>query len=195
MTLDGYLVPIYSTEFKVKNMDKVTREVSAATRQKYRENRLGKRWPAEIRAKMSASIKLAFTKPEIKAKIEPTMYKVGHKTPPDILAKRIASQTGSKRTPEQKARMSAAQRKMRDSRAVIYSKSSKKYKAWRKAILDKSNHECTRCGSKDKLHAHHIIKHNENLSLKFDLNNGICLCSSCHTKVHWEEDRKSAEQN
>jgi len=50
-------------------------------------------------------------------------------------------------------------------------------KVWSKTILLKG--KCEVCGRKFSLNAHHIVGR-RNLTLRFDLRNGCCLCSGCH---------------
>ena len=59
---------------------------------------------------------------------------------------------------------------------------SKKYNKWRKAVLERDNHTCKLCGEKG-ITAHHIIPF-EYVSTRFELNNGLTLCKSCHNKIH-----------
>lgn len=54
---------------------------------------------------------------------------------------------------------------------------------WRKTITQIHN-ECAKCGSKDELHAHHIIPVKVAPRLRYDLTNGISLCHSCHRALH-----------
>jgi 5-methylcytosine-specific restriction endonuclease McrA len=42
---------------------------------------------------------------------------------------------------------------------------------------------CERCGSKNNLSAHHIIGKTSRAT-RWDLENGICLCFSCHRIAH-----------
>lgn len=42
---------------------------------------------------------------------------------------------------------------------------------------------CRRCGSSDRLHAHHIVSRRF-LPLRHDLDNGVTLCWICHSWVH-----------
>ena len=57
------------------------------------------------------------------------------------------------------------------------------YREWSEAVKSRDG-KCLRCGSTEKLHAHHIerfIKHPEK---RFDLSNGMTLCKTCHHKEH-----------
>jgi 5-methylcytosine-specific restriction endonuclease McrA len=57
------------------------------------------------------------------------------------------------------------------------------FKKWRKDILEKNNHTCVLCGSKEKLETHHIIPICEDKSCAFELWNGVTLCRTCHQKT------------
>jgi len=50
-------------------------------------------------------------------------------------------------------------------------------KAWSRAILSKGR--CEVCSTKEYLNAHHV-EGRRNLQLRWDLRNGVCLCSGCH---------------
>ena len=55
---------------------------------------------------------------------------------------------------------------------------------WRKAV--KAKGFCERCGRTDKvLNAHHIYPKGRFMwhPLKWDVQNGLCLCFACH--IHW----------
>ena len=51
------------------------------------------------------------------------------------------------------------------------------YRRWRRAIK-KRDKVCVRCGSDQKLEAHHIAGRDNTLE------NGICLCQICHRETH-----------
>ncbi len=61
---------------------------------------------------------------------------------------------------------------------------SSEYRVWRKLVVDKDGWKCVLCGKKTSLVAHHIQCYWEYPELRFDLDNGITLCRSCHTNVH-----------
>lgn len=54
------------------------------------------------------------------------------------------------------------------------------YQNWRNFILKRDNYTCQLCFSKKDLNAHHIKRYCDFQDLRFDLNNGICLCKNCH---------------
>jgi hypothetical protein len=61
--------------------------------------------------------------------------------------------------------------------------------AWSKAVKVRDDYTCQMCGSVSGLNSHHIIGR-INYSLRFDLKNGLTLCSSCH-----KFSRNSAHNN
>lgn len=66
-------------------------------------------------------------------------------------------------------------------------RTSKEYRAWRRAVFNRDNYICQKCGAFDRyLHAHHIIPVSEDLSKVFDIDNGLTLCIVCHQEDHPE---------
>jgi hypothetical protein len=57
---------------------------------------------------------------------------------------------------------------------------------WSKAIKERDNYTCQRCGvySESGLHAHHKATRGAHPELKHNIDNGVTLCNSCHTWVH-----------
>lgn len=71
-----------------------------------------------------------------------------------------------------------------------YNRNSNPAIRWAKDILKRDNYMCQKCNLKDKkLHAHHIKSWKEFKDLRFDMDNGITLCASCHKKTHIEEKK------
>lgn len=63
--------------------------------------------------------------------------------------------------------------------------SDQEYKKWRIAVLRKDNYTCVLCGRLGgKLSAHHIKQWSEYPELRYDLNNGQCMCYACHMEFH-----------
>lgn len=52
----------------------------------------------------------------------------------------------------------------------------------RNRVLDRDNHKCTKCGSVDTLHIHHVIYRSNGGSDEPD--NLTTLCEECHIKQH-----------
>ena len=69
---------------------------------------------------------------------------------------------------------------------------SYEYKLWEKNILKLNNH-CKKCGEIkiSKLVAHHILNFSNHPELRFDVNNGITLCKSCHKEFHHKYGKKN----
>lgn len=71
------------------------------------------------------------------------------------------------------------------------SRSSKKYRLWRESVLKRDEHKCTKCGSKENLHCHHIIPWKKNIELRLSVDNGIALCEVCHGRDDREQKKNS----
>lgn len=61
------------------------------------------------------------------------------------------------------------------------------YKNFRLAVLKRDNFTCQMCKSKQRLNVHHIIKWSSASSLRYDVSNGITLCSFCHKNINGKE--------
>lgn len=61
---------------------------------------------------------------------------------------------------------------------------STQYKEWRQSVFQRDKFQCQRCGSSKDLHPHHIKYFSLFPELRFDINNGLTLCSICHGKEH-----------
>lgn len=57
---------------------------------------------------------------------------------------------------------------------------------WTKLVKIRANNQCERCGSTRFLNSHHVYDRT-NYNVRYSLENGCCLCVSCH-----RFDRKSA---
>lgn len=63
---------------------------------------------------------------------------------------------------------------------------SVEYADWRKAIFTRDNFTCQDCGDNrgGNLQAHHIKGFAEHAESRFDVDNGITLCQTCHERRH-----------
>lgn len=60
----------------------------------------------------------------------------------------------------------------------------KKSFAWRNQVLLRDDFTCKQCGIRVDLQAHHIYSYKHEPDLRYDVNNGITFCSSCHKAFH-----------
>ena len=89
------------------------------------------------------------------------------------------------------------------------SEGRKSYKAkqWALKVKEKDNWKCVKCNCSEKelLHAHHIVPWYQDASLRFDLDNGMTLCRSCHSieeckvnskrKTSWSRGKKLSDEH
>jgi 5-methylcytosine-specific restriction endonuclease McrA len=63
------------------------------------------------------------------------------------------------------------------------------YADWRRKILKRDNKTCKMpgCQSKTRLQVHHIRKWASASALRYELSNGITLCSTCHKSISGKE--------
>lgn len=56
---------------------------------------------------------------------------------------------------------------------------------WRKAVFERDDYTCKCCKTKGgKIVAHHLDGYNWCVERRFDINNGVTLCESCHKSFH-----------
>lgn len=60
------------------------------------------------------------------------------------------------------------------------------YSKWRRDVFKRDNHSCQCCGNNKggNLNAHHLNSHDWDIEGRVDPDNGITLCSLCHTDFH-----------
>lgn len=69
------------------------------------------------------------------------------------------------------------------------------YRLWKQMVHEQSGFKCSRCGVEQgtfceccgqriTLHAHHVRPYADHPELRYDVSNGISLCSACHWKEH-----------
>jgi len=57
------------------------------------------------------------------------------------------------------------------------------YRIWR-ALVIRRDKVCQVSGSNKYREAHHIADGSYHSDIRFDINNGVCLCRECHTQFH-----------
>lgn len=62
-------------------------------------------------------------------------------------------------------------------------RNTREYRIWRASVVRRDK-VCQCCGSKYNRHAHHIKHATYFPLLRFDVENGITLCSDCHSLLH-----------
>lgn len=92
------------------------------------------------------------------------------------LTKRITTKTG-KESPQWKN--GSSERRRIDRRRS-------EYREWRLAVFERDHFTCRHCGDNKggNLNAHHIKPYADFIELRFELDNGLTLCKSCHIKIH-----------
>ena len=57
---------------------------------------------------------------------------------------------------------------------------------WRKTVYERDNYTCQCCGDNKghNLNAHHLANWADNPTLRYELDNGITLCETCHKAFH-----------
>lgn len=71
------------------------------------------------------------------------------------------------------------------------------FQVWSKAIKERDNYTCQICNIRGgKLASHHLKSWIQYPELRYDLENGICLCVHCHTLFHkkYKYKNNTAEQ-
>lgn len=167
-----------------------------------------KRW-------FSHTCKECYAKPYRTGKPNTGRFQKGHKSASGFKKNQIGYWKGKKRTPEQieKTASKLRGRKQKpeyiEKRRLAYlaspkvfrngkSRRSTKSVQWSLSIRNRDGNKCTKCGTTEKLHAHHIVPWKDNEELRYELSNGITLCNSCHKKeepfeIYWKGKKFSEE--
>lgn len=63
---------------------------------------------------------------------------------------------------------------------------SARHREWSRAVKVRDGSTCQTCGRTGRVHAHHLIPWRERPDLVYDADNGVTLCSPCHSRAHVE---------
>lgn len=55
-------------------------------------------------------------------------------------------------------------------------------KEFRKKVIERDQGKCQKCGTDQNIHVHHMKSWAKHPELRFDVDNGMCLCRKCHGK-------------
>lgn len=70
------------------------------------------------------------------------------------------------------------------------------YKEWRTSVFKRDSFVCLKCNKNSReLQAHHILSWKENEDLRYDIDNGITLCTECHKKFHKKYGKTTANRD
>ena len=66
------------------------------------------------------------------------------------------------------------------------------YTLWARRIKELDRYICRICGKKynwkdtenERFHSHHLNSWDIHINERYDINNGVCLCSRCHLSFH-----------
>ena len=58
------------------------------------------------------------------------------------------------------------------------------YKNWRASVYKKDGWHCKLCDSNKNIVAHHIKSFTDYPELRYNIDNGVTLCRSCHLSLH-----------
>lgn len=118
---------------------------------------------------------------------------------PEVVKKRAEATVGTKKTPEQRAKVSGKNCyawKGGITPINFQIRNSYEYKQWRVSVFERDNHACVFCGDKSKkghsvvLHADHIKPFAYFPELRFVRDNGRTLCKPCHLTTDTYGGRK-----
>jgi 5-methylcytosine-specific restriction endonuclease McrA len=154
---------------------------SEATRRKIGDALRGRPKSIAHREALSRVKKELFAQGKIKTNLPD--YK-GTKQSPLLIAKRSAAMMG-KNSGAKNGQWRGGSWRMR------YGINITAYRKFRKAVLQRDEHECSMCLSKKRLQVHHIVMVHEDPSRILDVTNAITLCKRCHIQVHSTHARQN----
>ena len=90
-------------------------------------------------------------------------------------------------TPEIRARAKLAMQKGGILKVAVYRHyRNSEYIKWRRIVYERDNYTCLNCGVRGVfLHPHHIKSYTYYPEDRYDVENGVTLCVSCHHQLHF----------
>lgn len=151
------------------------RKQSEATKEKLRQQHLGKKLSEEHKEKLRIA-------------------HLGKKMSADAIAKTVAANMGRKNSIESRIKMRAAAKRGdqhpnwtggQGTPEYKRIRKSLEYKLWREAVFQRDGFTCQKTRAKGgKLHPHHILNFSEYVDLRFSVDNGITLSEEAHKEFH-----------
>ena len=90
------------------------------------------------------------------------------------------------RTHNKVPKYSKKRKKKKYDNTKMYGKNDLYY--WAREVRMQYNYRCVYCDTTRHLSAHHIFPKSKYRGLKYNLNNGILMCSPCHIELHQLND-------
>ena len=69
-------------------------------------------------------------------------------------------------------------------------RNTREYRIWRAGVIRRDS-SCQICGSLQNRHAHHMNHASYFIDQRFNISNGVCLCSECHSHFHCDFKRST----
>lgn len=155
---------------------------SEATKDKMRKSHIGKKHSKKTREKISESNKGKIISKETREKLRKVLS--GRKNPiSEATIKKISEAKKGKPQPwnsgknhhNWKGGITSENNKI---------KSSIEWRLWREAVFARDKWTCQKCERKNNFNPHHIKNFSQYHKLRFEVDNGVTLCSDCHKEFH-----------
>ncbi|XOB42479.1 MAG: NUMOD3 domain-containing DNA-binding protein [Candidatus Nealsonbacteria bacterium] len=164
----------------------------------------GKKWPKEIKKKISESVEVLWRNIEYRrhmseahrGQISPMEGKHHTKEVKERISKRLKGRRLSRVTKKKIGEAEKGEKHWNWKGGItpmnIKIRNSFRSKEWKNSVFARDNWTCQKCGKRGiELRAHHILSFFEHPKLKFEISNGMTLCKSCHQKFHRVYGRKA----
>lgn len=179
-----------SESLKGKSSPRKGQTLSAETCRRMSESRKGREVSAETRAKISAAHTGMRASDETKKRIgessrgRPAWNKGKTLGPmPEERRRKHSKALKGDRHPNWQGGKTADSARVRRSLET---------RLWREAVFQRDDFTCQECSARGVyLHVHHIQSFAKHPELRFDVENGITLCKSCHEKTPNYKSRKA----